>query len=74
MLESDLSKKHSSNSTAERVAGHELLHATADERSGVICLLEAPESGSDGDVWTGRATTAGESTGITGSLCLRHLS
>ena len=64
LLEPDLSKKHSSNSTAERVAGHELLHATADERSGVICLLEAP----DGDVRTGRATTAGESTGITGSL------
>ena len=64
LLEPDLSRKHSSNSTAEKVAGHELLHATADERSGVICLLEA----SDGDVRTGRATTAGESTGITGSL------
>ena len=68
LLEPDLSKKYSSNSTAERVAGHELLHATADERSGVICLLEVPESGPDGDVRTGRVTTAGESTGITGSL------
>ena len=64
LLEPDLTKKHSSNLTAEKVVGHELLHATADELSGVICLLEAP----DGDVRTCRATTAGATAGTIGLL------
>ena len=53
MLEPDFSKK--------------LLHATADERSGFMGLLEVPESGPDGDVRSVRAATA-VSEGITGLL------
>ena len=71
-LEFDFSKTPVWNSAAEKsVAGHEnslILHATADERSGVIGLLEVPESGPDGDVRSGRASTAGDSEGITGLL------
>ena len=55
---------------AHATAGHEsslILHATADERSGVIGSLEVPESGPDGGVQSGRATVS-VSEGNTGLL------
>ena len=71
-VESDFSTDRVWSSAAQMgVAGHErslILHATAEERSGIISLLEAPESEFSEAARTASAAAAsGESVGIIGS-------